>query len=47
MQWIIKKIVGTKNERDIKAMRPLVARINELEAGYQQLSEEQLRAKTV
>ena len=26
MQWLLKKIIGTKNERDVKNMRPLVAR---------------------
>lgn len=47
MQWLLKKIVGTKNQRDAKKMRPLVARINELEQQYQSLSEEQLKAKTI
>jgi len=46
MQWILKKILGTKNERDIRKMRPLVARINEIEAGYQKLTDDELRAKT-
>jgi preprotein translocase subunit SecA len=46
MQWLLKKIIGTKNERDVKKMHPLVARINELELEYQQLSAEALRAKT-
>ena len=46
MQWILKKILGTKNERDVRKMRPLVARINEIEAGYQKLSDDELRAKT-
>ena len=46
MQWLLKKIVGTKNQRDVKKMRPLVARINELEQQYQALSDEQLKAKT-
>jgi len=46
MQWLLKKIVGTKNERDIKRMRPLVDRINALELEYQALSEDQLKAKT-
>src|SRR4029450_11392076 len=44
--WIIKKIVGSKNTRLIKSLRPLVARINELEAEYQKLSDDDLRAKT-
>jgi len=46
MQWILKKIIGTKNDRDIKKMRPLVERINQLEEEYQKLSDEQLKAKT-
>ncbi len=46
MQWLIKKIVGTKNERDLKLARPIVQRINELEVQYQQLSESELKAKT-
>jgi len=43
---ILKKIVGTKNERDIRKLRPLVERINAIEAEYQRLSDDQLRAKT-
>ncbi len=31
INWILKKIVGSKNQRDIKRMRPTVDRINELE----------------
>jgi len=46
MQWLLKKIVGTKNQRDVKKMRPLVDRINELELQYQSLSEDQIKAKT-
>jgi preprotein translocase subunit SecA len=42
----ITKIFGTKYERDMKRIRPLVQRINELEEGYQNLSDEQIRAKT-
>lgn len=43
---LISKIFGTKHDRDIKRMRPVVARIGELEAGLKSLSDEQLRAKT-
>jgi len=43
---LIKTLFGTKNARDIKRMQPLVERINEIEKGYQALSEEQLKAKT-
>jgi len=43
---LIRKIVGTKNERELKAIRPLVARINELEGGMQALSDDALKALT-
>ena len=46
MQWLLRKIVGSKNERDMKKIRPLVARVNEIETSYQSLSEDALRAKT-
>lgn len=46
MQWILKKLFGTKNERDIKKVRPLVTKINELEVELQSLSEDQLKAKS-
>jgi preprotein translocase subunit SecA len=41
------KIFGTRNEREIKAMRPLVAKINDLEPSVQQLSDIDLAAKTI
>jgi preprotein translocase subunit SecA len=41
-----KRIFGTKNDREVKRLRPLVARINEIEAGLQSLSDEDLRKKT-
>ena len=43
---ILKAIFGTKSQRDLKKWRPLVRRINELEVGYQKLSDEELQAKT-
>ena len=43
---ILTKIFGTANERLIKKLWPLVARINSLEEGIKLLSDEQLRAKT-
>ncbi len=43
---VIKGIFGSKNERELKAMAPLVDRINQLEPDFQTLSDEQLRAKT-
>jgi preprotein translocase subunit SecA len=46
INWILKKIVGSKNQRDLKRMRPTVERINQLEEEYRTLSDEELRAKT-
>jgi preprotein translocase subunit SecA len=31
LSYVIKKVVGTKNERELKKLRPLVVRVNELE----------------
>ncbi len=44
---ILAKVFGTKNEREIKAMRPVIAAINDLEPSLQQLSDTELAAKTV
>ena len=46
MQWLLKKMIGSKNERDIKKLGPRVQRINELEAQYQALSDDELKAHT-
>ena len=43
---IIKGVFGSKNERELKEMAPLVEQINALEPDYQSLSDEQLKAKT-
>jgi preprotein translocase subunit SecA len=44
---IAKKVFGTKNARVLKSMRPIVARIGELEPGLKSKSDDELRAKTV
>ena len=46
MLSLIKKIVGTKNDREIKRIRPYVERINALEPDYQKLTDEDLKALT-
>jgi preprotein translocase subunit SecA len=46
VSWILKKILGSKNQREVKRLWPLVQRVNEVEAEYQKLSDEQLRGKT-
>ena len=43
---LLTKIFGTSNERILKKLWPVVATINDLEAGVKALSDEQLRAKT-
>ena len=44
--WLIKKVIGSKNDREVKRLRSLVARINSLETELQQAPEETLREKT-
>src|SRR5487761_513488 len=44
---VLAKIFGTRNEREVKRMRPMVAAINELEPGLQQLSDTELAQRTV
>jgi preprotein translocase subunit SecA len=43
---IFKKIFGTKNDRELKRLRKVVAKINALEVDMQALTDEQMRAKT-
>ncbi|MGX9356107.1 preprotein translocase subunit SecA [Roseobacteraceae bacterium S113] len=43
---IAKKVFGTPNDRKVKATRPLVAKINELEPEFESLSDEALKEKT-
>jgi preprotein translocase subunit SecA len=40
------KILGTKNERELNRLQPMVERINHLEAEFQKLSNDELRSKT-
>ena len=44
---VLAKIFGTKTEREIKAIRPTLAAINDLEPGLQKLSDIDLAAKTI
>ncbi|MDQ3626936.1 MAG: preprotein translocase subunit SecA, partial [Verrucomicrobiota bacterium] len=45
--WVLKKILGSKNQREVKRMAPTIRRINELEEQFRALSDDELRAKTV
>ncbi len=44
--WILKQILGSKNQRELRRFRPIIERINQIEAQYQSLSDNELRAKT-
>src|ERR1035437_1979172 len=44
--YIVKKFIGSKNDREVKRLRPLVAKINAFEAEVQKLSDDDLRQKT-
>jgi preprotein translocase subunit SecA len=46
LEPILRKFLGTKHERDLKRMRPLVSAINELEPKIQALDDVGLRRKT-
>jgi preprotein translocase subunit SecA len=46
VSWILRKVLGSKNQREIKRIRPLVEKINQLEQQFQALTEDQLREKT-
>ncbi|MDR0305654.1 MAG: preprotein translocase subunit SecA [Chitinispirillales bacterium] len=43
---LVKKIIGSKQERDVKKLLPVLARINSFREPVQALSDEQLKAKT-
>ncbi len=43
---LLAKVIGTRNEREIKRMRPQVERMNALEAETERLRDSDLRAKT-
>lgn len=46
LNTVLSKIFGTKNEREIKAIMPLVEKINSYEASLANLSDAELQAKT-
>ena len=46
MANIVTKIFGSENDRKLKKLRPIVAKINALEPQFVALSDEQLKAKT-
>src|SRR5436305_4055605 len=44
--WILKKIVGSKNQRELRRLAPMARRINEFDEQFKSLSDDELRAKT-
>jgi preprotein translocase subunit SecA len=46
VSWILKKILGSKNQRELKRLMPIVRRINEFDEQLKSLSDDALRAKT-
>ena len=46
VSWILKKILGSKNQRELRRLSPIVRRINEFDEQFKSLSDDDLRAKT-
>jgi len=46
VSWILRKVLGSRNQREIRRLRPLVEKINGLEQEFQALTDDQLREKT-
>jgi len=46
LKWFLKKVLGSKNQREVKRLWPNVPKINQFEESYRLLSDDQLRAKT-
>ena len=47
IQWVFRKIIGTRNQRELKRIWPLVKKINEIEQSLQSLPDEALAQKTL
>src|SRR6202162_906021 len=46
VNWILKKIFGSKNQRELRRLAPMVRRMNEFDEQLKSLSDDGLRAKT-
>ncbi|MEO8439044.1 MAG: preprotein translocase subunit SecA [Spartobacteria bacterium] len=46
VSWILKKILGSKNQREIRRLHPMVREINAFDEQFKALSDDELRAKT-
>ncbi len=45
-KWIVSKIMGSRNEREIKKLQPILDKVNPLEESVSKLTDEQLKEKT-
>ena len=45
-ETLVAKVIGTRSERELKKLQPLLARVNALEATQQARSDDELRAQT-
>jgi preprotein translocase subunit SecA len=46
LNTLLTKVIGTKNERELKKIWPIVARIGEMEPELRKLTDQELRDKT-
>jgi preprotein translocase subunit SecA len=46
VSWMLRKVIGSKNQREIRRICPLVDKINRLEEQFRSLTDDQLREKT-
>lgn len=47
IKWILQKIVGNKHQREVKRVKPIVSKINEIEEALQNESDDKLKELTV
>ena len=47
LQNILGKFLGTKSDKDLKLLKPIIDKVNKKSAGIEVLSNDQLRAKTI
>ncbi|MCB0338966.1 MAG: preprotein translocase subunit SecA, partial [Bdellovibrionales bacterium] len=46
LDFVVKKVFGSRNDRILKSLKPFVQRVNDLEASYQKMSDDELRGQT-
>ncbi len=47
IKWVLGKVFGTRNQREVRRLAAKVRQINQIEEGYRSLSDAQLQAKTL